>query len=98
MKDGWFVGDFEPTALRTASCEVACKRYRRGERQDRHVHRVAVEATLILGGRARMAGRVCDPGDVIVLDPGEATDFEALDDLMTVVVKIPSVKNDKFPT
>jgi hypothetical protein len=28
MVKGWFVGDFEPTALRTAACEVSVKHYK----------------------------------------------------------------------
>lgn len=97
MVGGWFVGDFSPAALNTRACEVACKTYQKGDREPRHLHRVATEVTLILNGRARMCGRVCEPGDILVLEPGEATDFEALDDLMTVVVKLPSVKGDKYP-
>ena len=36
------------------------------------------------------------PGDIIMIEPGEATDFEALSDVTTVVVKTPSVAGDKY--
>ena len=29
MKRGWFIGDFEPSLLKTRDCEVAVKSYRR---------------------------------------------------------------------
>ena len=96
MTGGWFVGDFEPTVLRTSSCEVACKRYAKGATESVHVHRIATEVTVILGGRARMGQRVFESGDIVLLEPGEATDFEALEDVTTVVVKMPSVANDKY--
>lgn len=97
MLGGWFVGDFEPTCLRTRDCEVACKRYGAGAAEAAHVHRVATEVTLVASGRVRMNGRVFGEGDVIVLEPGEAADFTALEPTTTVVVKLPSVAGDKYP-
>ena len=35
-------------------------------------------------------------GDVLVVEPGEITDFEALEDSMNVVVKLPGANNDKY--
>jgi hypothetical protein len=32
----------------------------------------------------------------VTIEPGEATDFTALTDTTTVVVKMPSVKGDKY--
>ena len=96
MFGGWFVGNFSPTALKTRDCEVAIKYYSVGEREDAHYHRVATEVTAIVTGRVRMMGREWAEGDIIVLDPSEATSFEALTDATTVVVKLPSVGGDKF--
>jgi hypothetical protein len=97
MVGGWFVGDFTPACLRTKACEVACKTYAAGARESAHVHRVATEITLVASGRVRMAGRDLGPGDLLVLDPGEPSDFEALAPTITVVVKLPSVAGDKYP-
>ena len=35
-------------------------------------------------------------GDIIQIDPGDSTDFEVIEDTITVVVKQPSVKGDKY--
>lgn len=94
---GWFVGDFEPTLLRTGEFEAACKYYKAGDREAAHVHKVASEFTVIASGRVRMNDREYGAGAVILLEPGDATDFEALDDTITFVVKTPCVKNDKYP-
>jgi len=97
MVKGWFVGPFSPTAMRTDSCEVAVKVYRAGDKEAAHFHKIATEVTLVLSGRVRMRGREWESGDIIVLAPGEATDFDALTDSVNVVVKIPGVTNDKYP-
>ena len=96
MVKGWFVGGFQPTAFATQNCEVAVKRYSAGEREAAHYHRVATEITLVLSGRVRMAGKVWSEGDIIVLEPGDTTDFEALTDAVNVVVKTPGALHDKF--
>lgn len=98
MTKGWFVGAFAPTAHATDACEVAVKRYRAGDHEAAHLHKVATEITLVLEGRVRMAGREWGPGDIVVLDPGEATDFLALTDSLNVVVKTPGALNDKYLT
>ena len=97
MSRGWFVGDFEPTALRTDAAEVAVQRFRRGESHGRHLHRVATEVTVVLQGDATIEGRRVGAGDVIVTPPGVAVAFSALTDVVTVVVKVPSTRDDKFP-
>jgi len=97
MTGGWFVGDFKPNALRTPAAEVCCKHYRAGDAEPRHVHRVATEVTLIVAGRVRMNNVEFRGGDIVRLEPGEATDFTALEDTVTVVVKTPSIVGDKYP-
>jgi quercetin dioxygenase-like cupin family protein len=97
MTRGWFVGDFEPAALRTPAAEVAVQTYRAGAVEPRHVHKVAPEVTLILQGEARMNGTRYGEGDIVLIEPGEAAEFEALTDVTTVVVKLPSVPGDKYP-
>jgi hypothetical protein len=96
MTKGWFVGDFVPNALQATSCEVAIKHYKAGDHEWAHVHRVATEVTAIVTGRVRMLGAFWGAGDILVIEPGEATDFEALADTITVVVKLPSVRGDKY--
>lgn len=96
MVRGWFVGDFSPAALRTRDSEVAVQRFAAGDREAAHVHRVATEVTLVLSGRATMCGRELLAGDILTLPPGAVTSFHALEDTVTVVVKTPSVIDDKY--
>ena len=93
---GWFIGDFEPSMLKTDAAEVACKIYKAGDYEEFHHHKVATEITVIVKGRAEMNGVEYGRGDVIVIEPGEGTDFRALTDAENVVVKVPCVKGDKY--
>lgn len=97
MVKGWFVGNFEPTLYSTNDCEVAVKAYAKGDREDTHYHKIATEITVIVSGSVRMNGIVYTAGDIIVMEPNDATDFECLEDgTKNVVVKIPGANNDKF--
>ncbi|CAB3789261.1 hypothetical protein LMG28614_02838 [Paraburkholderia ultramafica] len=96
MVKGWFVGAFSPTAYSTDNCEVAVKRYKAGDKEGAHYHKVATEITLVMSGKVRMAGKEWGAGDIVVLEPGDVTDFEALTDAVNVVVKTPGALNDKF--
>ena len=97
MVRGWFVGDFHPTAFQTDTCEVGVKSYKAGDSEERHYHKVATEITLIQSGRVCMNGIEHQSGAIIVIPPFESTDFQALEDTVTVVVKVPGAKNDKYP-
>lgn len=96
MIKGWFVGDFEPTLIKTREVEVAVKEYSKGDREGRHHHKVATEITVISSGRVRMNGIEYGKGDIIVIEPLESSDFEALEDTVTTVVKYPGANNDKY--
>lgn len=96
MVNGWFVGDFDPTLIKTQDVEVAVKKYREGDSEERHYHKIATEITVIVSGRVRMNGVEYSEGDIIVTEPYESTDFEALEDSVNTVVKFPGAKDDKY--
>ena len=96
MVKGWFVGNFEPTLLKTNDVEVAVKEYKKGDYEEKHYHKIATEITVIVSGRVRMNGVEYKKGDIIVIEPNEATDFEALEDTVNTVVKFPGTNNDKY--
>jgi hypothetical protein len=43
-----------------------------------------------------MLNREWKAGDIVVLNPGESTSFEAITDAVNIVVKIPGVTGDKY--
>lgn len=96
MEKGWFVGDFDPTAYRTDTVEVAVKKYLAGAYEALHHHKIATEITVIISGSVKMNNVVYEAGSILVILPNEATDFLAITDVITGVVKLPGAKNDKY--
>ncbi len=97
MIKGWFIGDFQPTALRSSDFEVGIKFYGAGDKESPHVHRIGTELTAIVSGEVEMNGERYSSGSIITIEPGEVTDFVAITDVVTVVVKTPSIRDDKYP-
>lgn len=93
---GWFVGGFEPTLFTTTDLEVAVQEFKKGDKEPSHCHKIATEITVIVQGKARMNQLILEKGDVVKISPGEYTDFEALEDTTTTVVKLPGALNDKY--
>jgi len=98
MIGGWFIGNFEPSLLKTNDVEVAVKNYKAGDAEEAHYHKIATEYTIILKGKVRMMGVEYNEGEILTIPPMESTDFLALTDVTTVVVKIPGASNDKYIT
>ena len=96
MTKGWFIGNFEPSLYKTNDCEVAVKSYKAGEYEDKHFHKIATEFTVIIKGTVKMFGREFSEGDIVVVEPGDSTDFFAVTDVMNLVVKIPGANDDKY--
>ena len=93
---GWMVGDFEPNIFRTKDFEFMVRYYKKGDFEEKHIHKVADEVTVVVFGEFEMNGEVLRRGDVVHLAPGEPSDFKCLEDGATAVVKRPSAIGDKY--
>src|SRR5205085_6148550 len=71
MVRGWFVGDFNPTLIRTQDVEVGVKSYEAGAHEKWHYHKIATEVTVIISGEVEMNGKRYGKGDIIVIEPGD---------------------------
>jgi len=72
------------------------KCYSRGDYKESHLHKIATEYTVIISGRVRMNGVEYSKEYIIVMESGESTDFECLEEgTVNVVVKLLEGKNDK---
>lgn len=93
---GWLVGNFDPSLIKTNDVEFAVKHYHAGDAEEKHYHRIATEITVIISGKVKMNSKEYSAGDVIMMMPKEATDFVALEDSVTAVIKYPGVNDDKY--
>ena len=96
MVRGWFVGDFQPSVLITKEVEVGVKQYKAGDHEDWHYHKVATEITVMISGVVQFNAQSFQEGDIVMLEPGKGSEFRAVTDSVTVVVKLPSFPNDKY--
>tara|TARA_Y100000389_G_C17448586_1_gene513201 strand:+ start:176 stop:496 length:321 start_codon:yes stop_codon:yes gene_type:complete len=96
MFRGWVVGNFDPSLYKTDDVEVAVKNYKKGDYEPKHYHKIATEITIICKGRVLMNNELYEEGDIITIEPNEETDFRALNDVITTVIKLPCTKDDKY--
>jgi quercetin dioxygenase-like cupin family protein len=96
MIKGWFVGDFEPTAFKTKDVEVCFGTHKKGERPRPHFHKIAPEITYVIRGKVQVNGQVFEQGDIFVIDPMEVSTPIILEDSEVIVVKVPSLPEDKY--
>lgn len=94
MKDGWFVGGFEPTAYYTKDFEVNYRTHPAGSDWDMHYHTEVTEITLIIKGRMLMQDKELTDGDIFIMGPWEIANPVFLEDCEVICVKLPSI-NDK---
>jgi quercetin dioxygenase-like cupin family protein len=96
MVRGWFIGNFEPSVLKTEQFEVGILTHPAGEKWPSHYHAVATEYNVLIAGKMILQGQELITGDIFVLHPEEIADPTFLEDCTVLCVKTPSVKNDKF--
>lgn len=94
--NGWFIGNFYPTLHNTTEFEVCLKVYKSGEKEPNHAQKIGTEITVVISGRIRMNSYYFSQGDIIVIKPQEASDFEAVSDCSLICVKFPSSPSDKY--
>ena len=94
---GWFLGGrFSPTLYEHDDFEVACKFYKKGEKHEPHYHLKSVEYTVFQFGIAKVNGKLFGANTILIVSPGEIIEFEAITDIISVVIKCPSAIGDKY--
>lgn len=96
MKNGWFIGNFEPSVLKTTNFEICYKQHKKDEKWPIHYHREAVEINYLIKGKMTIHGLLLQTGDIFRIDPWEVANPVFLEDCELIIVKIPSVIGDKY--
>jgi quercetin dioxygenase-like cupin family protein len=96
FKNGWFVGDFEPSVLRTSAFEVSLMHHKKGAYIPLHYHHLVEEINVLVSGSMTCNGRLLTPGDLFIFEKDEVSDCVVHEDTTIVVVKSPSVLGDKY--
>lgn len=96
FKGGWFIGNFDPSILKTDQFEVGLKFHQKDEDWPNHYHKIATEYNLLISGKLIVNGVDINAGEIFVVDPLENAKCNFVEDCYILVVKAPCVKNDKF--
>lgn len=93
---GWFIGDFNPSAYKTKDFEVCYKIHEQYEKWPIHYHKIATEINYLMKGKMMIQGKQLNAGDVFIIEPNEIADPIFQERCEIIVVKVPSVKDDKY--
>lgn len=93
---GWIVGAFANPILQTDKFEVCVKKFKTGEEETKHYHKLTKEITIVVSGVVEMCGKKLKANDILVLDPGEASSFKCLEDAVIVAIRNGSYPKDKY--
>ena len=94
-KNGWLLGNFSPALIQTNDFEVCVKSFKVGDCEASHYQVIATEITVVLSGKVRMGEVLLTEDEILVVEPGEVIDFEALTDCKVLGIKFPSLPDDK---
>lgn len=93
---GWFIGNFEPSLLKTEQFEVGLLTHAKGEVWPKHYHRIGTEYNVLISGSMTIDGTQMQAGDVFVFHPGDIADPVFHEDCKILCVKTPSIPGDKY--
>lgn len=93
---GWMVGAFSNPILQTNQFEITVKRFKAGETEPNHFHKLTKEVTVVISGIVEMCGQTFGPNSVIVLEPNEVSAFKCLEDATTMAFRNGSFPGDKY--
>jgi hypothetical protein len=96
FKNGWFIGNFDPTLFKSKDFEIAHHFYLKDFKGDRHIHKIATEYNYILSGKLIASGKELSSGDIFIYSPSDVSDVIFLEDTHLIIVKTPSIPNDKY--
>lgn len=96
FKNGWFIGDFEPSLLKTKNFEVSIQFHPKGFVGKKHYHKLYTEYNLIISGKMKIENKELTKGDIFVYLPDEISNCEFLEDTTLVIVRDGSDPKDKY--
>lgn len=96
FKGGWFIGNFEPSLLKTNDFEVSVKVHPKGEIWPKHYHKIATEYNCVIEGKVEIDNVIYEKNDIFIIPPGYIVDPTFHEDCTIVCVKSPCVIDDKY--
>jgi len=96
FKNGWFIGDFEPSLIRTKDFEISLMTHEKDAYIPLHYHHLVEEMNVFVSGSMTCNGCVLIPGDIFIFEKDEVSDCVVHEKSTILVVKAPSIIGDKY--
>jgi len=96
FRDGWFVGNFTPSILKTKNFEVAILNHFKGQKWPSHYHNEITEYNLLLEGKMIINNIEINKDEIFVLQPKEIARPVFLENCKILCIKVPSIIGDKI--
>ena len=96
FKEGWIIGNFEPSILKTNGFEVAILSHYKNQKWPKHFHKEITEYNVLLEGKMTINNNLINVKDIFVLEPNEIADPKFIEDCKILCIKVPSVIGDRF--
>lgn len=96
MFRGWFIGNFEPSMVKTKDFEVALLTHYKNEKWPKHYHKEADEVNVLISGKMSVNGVELNPGDILHIEKNEVAEPIFHEDCKLICVKFPSIPGDKY--
>lgn len=93
---GWLIGNFDPSLYKTEQVEIAIKKYKAGDLEQEHYHKLATEYTIVIHGKIQMLNNIYEKNDIVIIYPLQKNRFECIEDAILLVIKTPSIIGDKY--
>lgn len=95
MKSGWFVGDFEPSIVRTTLMDIGYLTHHPGEKWDFHTHYFSREYNFLVSGKMSINGITYKSGSKFMFDYRCMACPKFYEKCTILCVKFPSAPRDK---
>ena len=95
FKLGWFIGDFEPTVHKTKDFEVCYRIQKKGEFHQPHYHPIGTEINYLIKGTLKINDQTFVGPTIFIIDPMEHTYPCCETDCELIIIKTPSLPDDK---
>jgi len=93
---GWIIGNFEPSILKSNELEIGIKKYKKGDKEEKHYHKIADEYTIVISGKIKMNQNEVKKGEIYLVKSGTENQFESITNSIILVIKTPSIPGDKY--
>jgi dTDP-glucose pyrophosphorylase len=96
FKNGWIIGDFEPSILKNSGVELAVMNKKKGKGINNfHYHENCMEINVLIKGKMLVNDKIINENDIFIFNKNVPSIYEYLEDCVFVVFKNKPSNTDK---